>query len=253
MIGHQIHGEGPVRAIVLHGWFGDSRLFGAVLPALDPEIFCIAMMDYRGYGASADLPGPFDIATIAGDAAGLAEHLGWADYAVIGHSMGGKAALRLAANEGGRVSRILALTPVWAAPGLDAGALAFFRSAVTDVAARAAIIDISTGGLLPETWRRGLAQQSQEMSTIEAFGAYLESWACEDITGDVAALPQEVLAVAGANDGGIPAEMVEANWISGLPNARFAVLPGCGHYPMLETPLALAALIDHFLKAEATG
>jgi hypothetical protein len=36
-----------------------------MLPALDPERFTLAFMDYRGYRASSDLSGPYDLATIA--------------------------------------------------------------------------------------------------------------------------------------------------------------------------------------------
>jgi len=113
-IGHVVHGRGPVRAVVIHGWFYDWHVFEPMLPALDPAVFSLAFMDCRGYGSSRAMTGAFDIDTIAADALELASHLGWERFAVVGHSMGGKAALRVAANAPHRVTRILALTPVWA-------------------------------------------------------------------------------------------------------------------------------------------
>jgi pimeloyl-ACP methyl ester carboxylesterase len=251
MIGHHIHGRGAIRAVVLHGWFGDGGVFAPVLPALDPDVFTIAIPDYRGYGASRHLAGPFDVATIASDVARLTRHLGWADYAVIGHSMGAKAALRLALDEGDRVRRLLALTPVWAGPGLDAETLRFFRQAANDPAVRAAILRVSTGGRAPEAWSHAFARQSQEASTPQAFAAYLESWACGDFAEAASALSHEVLVVAGEHDGGIPPQVVQATWMANLRNARLVVLAGSGHYPMVETPLALGALIDGFLRGDA--
>jgi pimeloyl-ACP methyl ester carboxylesterase len=233
---------------VLHGWFGDRRVFEPMLPALDPEVFSLAFMDYRGYGTSKAIAGSFDIDTIAADAEALAAHLGWEQFAAIGHSMGGKAVLRLAAKLGDRVTRILALTPVWAgAAPFDAQTLSLFRGAATDVNLRVEILNHSTGGRLPKVWLRMLAAKSVEASTTEAFAAYFESWALGDFAEQIRGLSQETLVVAGADDGAIPADAISATWIANLPNARMQVLGGCGHYPMLELPLALAALFESFL------
>ena len=251
MIAHHVHGSGPIRAVALHGWFGDGRVFAPMLPALDPEVFSLAIPDYRGYGASRGKAGPFDIDTVAEDVAQLARHFGWDRYAVVGHSMGAKAALRLALDEGERVSRILALTPVWAGPGLDAEALGFFRQAVDDLSVRAAILDVSTGGRVPKSWSRAFARQSLGASTTKAFADYLESWACGDFSAAASGLPQEVLVAVGEHDGGIPPQAVQVTWMANLRNARLQVLPGCGHYPMVETPLALGALVDGFLRGDA--
>ena len=137
-IGHRRHACNPVKIVGLHGWCGDSRIFDAILPALDPAAYSLAFVDHRGYGAWEEQPGPFDIA--ANDAARLADDLGWPDYPDIGQSIGGKAALALAILYGARVSRILAPSPVWARPGPGAEALAFFRHAITDIDARSAIL-----------------------------------------------------------------------------------------------------------------
>ena len=106
MIGHVVYGRGPVRAVVIHGWFYDWRVFEPMLPALDPEVFSLAFMDCRGYGSSRTMSGPFDIDTMAADSLSLASHLQWERFALVGHSMGGKAALRAAASVGDAVPGI---------------------------------------------------------------------------------------------------------------------------------------------------
>jgi pimeloyl-ACP methyl ester carboxylesterase len=248
-IGHVVHGLGPVRAVVIHGWFYDSRVFESMLPALDPEVFSLAFMDCRGYGSSRAMSGTFDVDTMAADAVDLASHLGWERFALVGHSMGGKAALRAAASAPHRVTRILALTPVWAgmAP-FDAQTLELFRGSVRDLNLRAAILHNGREGHVPAAWSRWMAQKSAEASTVDAFGDYLESWALSDFSGQIRDLPHEILAVAGAADAGLPPEAVKATWIAHLPNARLQVLGDCGHYPMLEHPLALASIFEQFLK-----
>jgi esterase len=246
-----VHGRGPVHAVVIHGWFYDWRVFESMLPALDPELFSLAFIDCRGYGSSRAMSGPFDVDTMATDALELASHLGWKRFALIGHSMGGKASLRAAASAPNRVTRILALTPVWAgmAP-FDAQTLGLFRGAVRDIDLRAAILHNGREGNVPAAWSRWMAQKSAEASTVDAFGDYLESWALGDFSEQIRDLSTEILAVAGAADVGLPPEAVKATWIAHLPKARLQVLSECGHYPMMERPLALASIFEQFLTRE---
>ena len=249
-----LHGKGPLRVIVLHGWFVGSQVFEPMLAALDPERFSLAFIDYRGYGAALMADGPYDIETIAIDVASIADRLGWSRFAVVGHSMGGKAALRVAVDMGSRVTQILALTPVFAGPApFGREQVALFRSAASDLAARAAILNHSTGGLLPASWSNRMAAKSFETSREQAFAAYFESWAFSDFSKEVEALPQEVLAVSGEHDAGVTEEAVKASWIAKLPNARLKRISGSGHYPMLETPLKLAAIFEEFLRSFETS
>jgi pimeloyl-ACP methyl ester carboxylesterase len=251
MIGHFIHGHGPEHALVLHGWFGDWRVFEPMLTALDESRFSFAFMDYRGYGMSKTLGGPFDIPTIASDAAALADYLQWETFNVVGHSMGAKAALRLAADHPRRVRRILAITPVWAGSvPFDQATLAMFRNAVHDVSLREAIIAGSAGRREPAVWAKNIADRSLQVSLTEAFGAYLESWATSDFASEVDRLPIATRVVVGAHDNSITREVVAATWLN-LPNVSLDVLPEAGHYPMLQTPTALASVFESFLLTVA--
>jgi esterase len=232
MIGHFIHGHGPERALVLHGWFGDWRVFEPMLSALDESRFSFAFMDYRGYGQSRALGGPFDIPTIASDAVALADHLRWDTFNLVGHSMGGKAALRLAVDHPRRVRKILAITPVWAGSvPFDDQSLAMFRGAVQDVRLREAIIGDTAGGREPAVWARNLAAQSFRVSLQGAFGGYLESWALSDFAADVHGLPIPTRVVAGAHDSSITRDMVSATWLAHLSRVSLDVLPPHFNFP----------------------
>ena len=251
MIGHFVHGHGPVRALVLHGWFGDWRVFESMLPALDPERFTFAFMDYRGYGASMGLAGPFDLATIANDALRLADHLGWERFSLVGHSMGGKAALKVATLASRRVERILGVTPVWAGrTPFDEATLGFFRSAADDPAVRAAIIHATTGERLPRVWSESLADRSLASSRKDAFASYFEAWAMEDFAAEVGSLSHEILVVVGAADGGVTQEATQATWGAMLPGVTIEVFEAVGHYPMLEAPPRLARVFEAFLDRQ---
>jgi pimeloyl-ACP methyl ester carboxylesterase len=247
MIGH-MYGSGPTRVLVLPGWLGDWSVFEPVLPGLDGDRFTFAFLDVRGYGAAKAMPGPFTMETVAADALAQADQLGWQRFSVIGHSMGGKAALRLAVSAPDRVQSIIGVTPVWAgAAPFDSDTLGFFRGAVSDVSIRAAILDNTTGERLPKAWSRTQAAASRAVSTEAAFAGYLESWALDDFAQAAGQLEQPVLVVVGAHDAGVTETVVRATWLKALSGARLERLAEAGHYPMIETPLLLAGLIERFL------
>jgi pimeloyl-ACP methyl ester carboxylesterase len=249
MLAHKIYGHGPRKVIALHGWLGDGSSFEPMLTAVQPEEFAVALPDYRGYGRSRDDAGPYDLATIARDVLELADGLGWSRVSLLGHSMGGKAALKVAALSPERVEKILGVTPVWAGPApFDSATTEFFRSAASDVSVRAAILSATTGERLPPYWSSKLARESADGSTREAFAGYCESWAFDDFAAEVAGLDKDVLVVVGAHDSGVPMEVVSATWLAHLPKAQLEVYGDAGHYPMLETPLQLAATFERFFR-----
>jgi pimeloyl-ACP methyl ester carboxylesterase len=67
---------------------------------------------------------------VAADTIALADQLGWREFHVVGHSMGGKAAQKVAMDAGTRVQSIVAVTPVPASVlPFDDAALGFFAAA----------------------------------------------------------------------------------------------------------------------------
>ncbi|MFD0591793.1 alpha/beta fold hydrolase [Catellatospora coxensis] len=152
---HDVHGSGPHRVIVLHGWFGDRRAFAKVVPYLDRDAFTYAFADYRGYGQARDLSGEFGIAEIAGDVIALADKLGWEDFSLIGHSMGGSVIQRVMLDAPGRVRRLVGVNPVPASGvPFDEQGWALFTGAADEPANRRAIIDFTTGGCPRRGWTR---------------------------------------------------------------------------------------------------
>lgn len=81
--------------------------------------FRLATFDNRGIGGSAMTPqAAFDVATFADDAAAVLDELGWESAHVVGHSLGGVIAQRLAIGRRDRVRSLVAMCTV--ARGADA-------------------------------------------------------------------------------------------------------------------------------------
>jgi pimeloyl-ACP methyl ester carboxylesterase len=245
---HVTVGSGDHHVLALHGWFGSARGWGSLPDYLDGSAYTYIFMDLRGYGARQQVAGDFTMQEAAADGLALADELGWDRFSVIGHSMSGQAIQHVLLQAPGRVRRLVAVNPV-PATGVpfDAGGWALFSGAAASRDNRAAIINFSTGGRLPAAFVEHVVQHSLGNSTAEAFGAYLESWARTDFSDQVKGNQATVKVIIGEHDPALPAPVMEQTWMAFYPNAELEVVPNAGHYPMYETPAALAVAIEEFL------
>lgn len=93
---YEIHGEGGVPLLVLHGGlFNIDLQFGHLLPAFSANRQVIAC-DFQAHGRTNDIDRPFSAAAFASDVMGLLDHLGISQADVLGFSIGGAVATELA-------------------------------------------------------------------------------------------------------------------------------------------------------------
>jgi 3-oxoadipate enol-lactonase len=87
---------------------GSGTTLQAVRPLLDlvAANFDLLAWDYRGLGRSVPLTGPYTMADLAADAAGLLEIAGWDSCRVLGVSFGGMVAQEFAVTNPARVERL---------------------------------------------------------------------------------------------------------------------------------------------------
>ena len=242
-------GTGDHRVLALHGWFGSALGWGSFPEFLNDAAFTYAFIDMPGYGARAGESGSFTMAAAAADAVALADSLGWDTFSVIGHSMGGVAAQHVLLKAPGRVRRLVGITPV-PASGVAFGdeAWRLFSSAALSPDSRAAIVDFATGARLSPTFVDGIVQHSLASSSALAFGQYLESWARADIVEQIKGNPVPVKVIAGEHDPSLSPDVLEHTWLEYYPNAELEVIRNAGHYPMYETPVILATIVEEFLS-----
>lgn len=245
-------GAGPP-VVLLHGLFGRGRNLGAVQRALAGR-FHVITLDLRSHGDSPHAPG-MDYDTLADDVDSTLDALGVGPAAVIGHSMGGKTAMRLALRHPARLTRlcvadiapvaysprnapvIAALRAVPLTPGLTrADADSALARAIDDPGLRAFLAQNLVLGVNPH-WRIGLDH-------IAAALPDLEGWA----PVDGIAWPGPTLFVAGERSDFIRPEH-RGDIRALFPAARFVTLRKAGHWLHADNPSGFLGVVEAFLAA----
>lgn len=182
MILHATEAGSGEPLVLLHGLFGAGRNFGALQRALAPRARVVAL-DLRNHGASAHDPA-MNYAVMAADVLETLQALAALPAMVLGHSMGGKVAMRAALDAPEEISRLLVadIAPVryagsfaaYAAamgtvpmhPGLTrAEAEAALAPAVPDAGVRGFLLQNLQFGAHPR-WRIGLAEITAALPAI---------------------------------------------------------------------------------------
>lgn len=249
MVKHDIKGTGPHHVVVLHGWFGDHQVWQPTYPLLDTQEFTYAFFDYRGYGGSQDLPGAQDMNEMAQDAIALADHLGWDRFSVVGHSMGGMAAQKVAIEVPSRVRTVVGVTPVPATGAvLPPEVLSVFEAAAYNDDAASGIIAMSLGQRLTPVMTQRVLHHMRATVSPDVFARYLKAFTATDFSQRARDLTAPLLVLVGEHDGGVSTEMVNAVYPQLYPSVQIEVLPNSGHYPMVEIPAYLVTAMERFMR-----
>lgn len=251
MIACERIGNGAHKVLVLHGWFGDHGIWKPTYELLDGERFTYGFVDYRGYGASRALPGPYTMAQISTDVRELAASLGWSRYSLVGHSMGGMAAQRVAIDDAGKVRAVVGVTPVPAGGvPLPPDAMALFESAANDDAGAGMVVEGSLGQRLTAALTRLILRLKRETVAPEVFAQYLVAFTRTNFANEAPRLKAPLQVLIGEHDGGVSEAFVRATFPQLYPDAVLEILPNAGHYPMVETPAHLVTVIEKFLASQ---
>lgn len=236
--------------LIAHGLFGSARNWGVIARRLSEERQVVTV-DMRNHG---DSPW-FDSHGYSDLAADLAEvidaHGGRAD--VVGHSMGGKAAMMLALRHPGMVNRLVVADIAPTAYGHSQSHLIDAMRAI-DLGAveKRSDADAELARFVPEAQVRAFLLQSLDvkenrwrlnLDALEAEMADIVGW--PDISAE-AAMP--TLFLAGADSDYVtPGSRAYTRQL--FPAARFAKIPGAGHWLHAEKPREFVAAIRAFLHA----
>lgn len=239
-------GEGDPSLVFLHYWGGSSRTWKHVTARLAPHFRTIAI-DHRGWGDSEAPAAGYSLADLAADAEGVIDRLSLQRYVLVGHSMGGKVAQLMASRSPARLAGLVLVAPSPPQPmAMPPQTRQIMMGAYANrETVEAAIDNVLTAKPLSAEDREQVIADSLRGSP-QAKLAWPSATSLEDITAQVAAINVPTLVIAGERDRVDTPELLQAELLSRIPGAVMHVLPCTGHLSLLESPGALASLIEPF-------
>jgi pimeloyl-ACP methyl ester carboxylesterase len=250
---YEIHGAGrPL--VVLHGGLGASSMLAPILPALSADRQVIAV-DMRAHGHTDDTDEPLRFERMADDVDGLLAHLGIEQADVMGYSLGGMVALRVAIQHPARVRKLVLASTIYAGDG-------WFTAIST---AQKRLLDPETPAMMKETpmYKTYVASAPAPENFASMVGKVASLLQRPyDWSREVEAMKTPTMLVYGDADSVTPAHMTaffgllgggkrDGEWDgSGVSRARLAILPGLTHYNVAISPAFVAAALP-FLDAPA--
>ena len=244
---YEIHGEGGVPLLLLHGSLGSLEMFRPLLPALTKGRRVIAV-DQQAHGRTADIDRPLRYEQLADDAAAVLRYLDVDRADVFGFSMGSAAAWQLAIRHPQLVRKLVGAIS-YTNEGIYPEVLAGLETTFTPEAFAGTPIeaDYRTIAPNPDAFPTLVAKVQDltrsatawPVETIRAIAAPTMI-----IIGDADIIrPEHAVELFRLRGGGVPGDFVP------LPPAQLAILPGTTHMRLIARTEWLGSMISAFLDA----
>jgi pimeloyl-ACP methyl ester carboxylesterase len=255
-------GSGPL-VVLIHGIAGTNAVWDELFPRL-AERFDVLAPDLPGHGASGTAAGDYSVGAMAATLRDLMLHAGDERATIVGHSLGGGVAMQFAylfpelterlvlVSSGGLGRSVNPILRSAALPGAELVTAGLGLGARTAGALYRRIPLLPRPGAVLAELERSLAALA-EHDTRAAFHSTLRAVVGPDgqrvFAGDRLYLAQAMptLIVWGAGDRIIPPGHGRRAHAA-MPGSRLEIIQGAGHFPPLEAPDALLALLADFIE-----
>lgn len=249
-------GSGPV-LVLLHAALHDHHDFDAIAPALQEQYRVIAL-DWPGCGLSPEPPDPAALSAprLADALEDLHDHLGAPPVLLVGNSVGGFAAARLALT---RPDHVTGLVLVGTGGFVPTTAMMRMMCTLMGMPAMLRLIapalvrlDLAPRTALEHRIRNGALMRLRTTGGLAQGAALWRSFATteHDLRSRASELTVPTLIVWGRHDGAIPLSAGRAT-SAALPHADFVVLEA-GHVAFASAPERFLAVAHPFLHAAST-
>jgi 3-oxoadipate enol-lactonase/4-carboxymuconolactone decarboxylase len=225
-----------------------SEIWDAVAHGLSKD-YRVLRFDLPGHGFSPAATEPFDMADVASAVLELVDSVGGGAFYYAGDSMGSAIGLTIALRHPGRVRRIAAFATaaVHGTPASWAERAAQVRSSGTASLVSASAARWFAPDFLEQEPALGAAVLDHLLGVDdESYALCCEALATYDLTAEARSLTVPAVFVAGEFDIASPPATVKA-LASLVPGARFQLMPGVAHLPVLEDPVVAEQLIRSIL------
>ncbi|UZG53004.1 alpha/beta fold hydrolase [Rhodococcus opacus] len=239
----QTVGTGPP-VVLLHGWAFDHRIWDRQIRVLAEAGYATVAIDLRGHGRSDRPYGDYTLERLSRDVITVITKLGLTDAALVGWSLGGVTAFKVAVEAPQLLSRLVLVGSNGVATSRQTGYefgypasahLPSLRVAelADRLAARRSLIRGAFADVPADATVEYLLGQTLDTPSW-AGAATLATLLNADLVAEVG-MTVKTVQIIGEKDPVFSRR--GAAWLAErLPQLGQVVLPGCGHYPMIEAP-----------------
>jgi 3-oxoadipate enol-lactonase/4-carboxymuconolactone decarboxylase len=233
--------------VMLHSLGTTASVWDAQAEALAGS-FRIIRPDMRGHGLTTSTPGPYSMAQLAADVAGVMDALGIGAAHVAGISIGGMIAQALAAADPSRVKSLMLVDTAMAIPPAESW---ISRAATVRAEGIALIADaVMARWVTPDFMNAPEAAGLRAMllrTPAEGYAAAAEAIATADLTTGTSTLTLPTLIVVGDQDAATPVASAQALHAV-IAGSSLTIIDGGAHIPTVEKPAEITAAIRAFLS-----
>ncbi|TIL57038.1 MAG: alpha/beta hydrolase [Mesorhizobium sp.] len=248
---YAVYGRGEP-LFLLHGGLGTTDMFAPILPKL-AESRTVIGVDLHGHGRTALGDRPLSLEAMGDDMAAIVKALGYDKVDVMGYSLGGGVAFRMAVQHPETVRRLVLVSTGYASDGFYAD----MRTQQAQVGA--AMADMMKDTPMYKSYVAVAPRPQDFPKLLDQLDAYMRK--DYDYSADVAKLKMPVMLVFGDSDMYRPEHEIkfyqmlggglkDAGWMrENLSQNRLAILPNRTHYDVFFAPELVAAALP-FLNGE---
>jgi pimeloyl-ACP methyl ester carboxylesterase len=237
---YEIHGQGEP-LLLLHGGLGSIDMFGPVLPTLAEHREVIGV-DLHGHGRTTLGDRKIDLVDMGDDMAMILGRIGYEQVDVMGYSLGGGVAFRLAVQYPRKVRRLVLVSTSYSPEGLHPE----MRPQQDAPAVSAEMAEAMKGTPMHESYMAVAPHPEDFPKLLDRIGELMSQ--TFDWSGDIPKLTMPVMLVYGDSDmfrpdhivdfyGRLGGGLKDAGWQREhqSPN-RLAILPDLTHYDVFLDP-----------------
>jgi pimeloyl-ACP methyl ester carboxylesterase len=241
--------EGSSSAVLfLHGWGSDFSVFRPYLDCMRDRRVCA--LNLPGFGGSQEPPVAWGVGDYADFVVSFLKKLAIDDVTLIGHSFGGRVAIKLAAQKtlSLQIDKIVLVGSAGVKPrrtvwqNLRLGLYKCVKKTLS-----LSIVKSFFPGAL-ETWRRKNGSADYRSASPRMRECLVKA-VNEDLTPLFSSISCPALLIWGENDHKTPlgdAKIMERL----IPDSGLVTLKNAGHYPFLDQPFVFGKVLDSFLGIE---
>lgn len=241
----------PLTFVYLHYWAGSGRAFQAVAALLEPD-YAVLAPDLGGFGEAPAPAGGYSVDAYADEVATHVAAHKLARYVLVGHSMGGKIALALAARQptGLLGVALLSPSPPTPEPMTDEARQASLHAWGQPLEAENTLRNIAARPL-PAAMRRQIIADNLRSSKA-AWDAWLQHGSRENLAARLHNVHVPCTILAGDQDAVMSPSVHGLETLPLLPEGTpLEIIAGAGHLLPYEAPTEVARLLRAF--GEAVG